>query len=444
MIKHPMFRVEPWCLREVALDLDMLAQAESVFALSNGHIGWRGNLDEGEPHGLPGSYLNGVYENRPLPAAEAAYGLPQSVQTVVNVTNGKMIRLFVDDEPFDVRYGTLRAHERVLDFRAGVLRRTAEWVSPAGGAVRVSSVRLVSFTQRAIAAIRYEVEPLDGPVRIAVQSELLANEQLPSGTGDPRHGADLGRPLAPESKSSRDRAVILMHSTKNSGLRIASAMDHLIDGPDPHIETHVFDDGGAVTAAALVAPGQRLTMVKYVGYGWSGVRSLVGDQAVPARLPGAAQRRPHLVPDRGQGPGARPAVRDELDQLQPLPRPHEGGHRGHAAVGKHPGFNVHVGPVDLVIHRGADPQLAELGLVHQERGRPLPALVLLLQRVVQDGAEPGIADDDGQLLVREQFGLQRDPRRVLQRLHLVADRTDRTLGERHQPGGRHPDHSPGR
>jgi alpha,alpha-trehalose phosphorylase len=30
------------------------------------------------------------------------------------VTNGKLIRLLVDDEPFDVRYGELRTHERVL------------------------------------------------------------------------------------------------------------------------------------------------------------------------------------------------------------------------------------------------------------------------------------------------------------------------------------------
>ena len=59
MIKQSAFTVEPWCLRETALDLDMLAQTESVFALSNGHLGWRANLDEGEPHGLPGSYLNG-------------------------------------------------------------------------------------------------------------------------------------------------------------------------------------------------------------------------------------------------------------------------------------------------------------------------------------------------------------------------------------------------
>ena len=290
MIKHPVFHVEPWSLREMALDLDVLAQAESVFALSNGHIGWRGNLDEGEPHGLPGSYLNGVYENRPLASAEAAYGLPQSGQTVINVTNGKLIRLFVDDEPFDVRYGTLRAHERVLDFRDGVLRRNAEWVSPAGGAVRVSSTRLVSFTQRAIAAIRYEVTPLDGTLRIAVQSELLANEQLPPQASDPRHGADLDSPLMQEFQGTHDHAAVVVHSTRSSGLRIGAGMDHVIDGPDPRIESHVFPDGGLITAAAVLAPGQRLSLIKFVAYGWSGARSLpaVRDQ-VWAALTAARQ-----------------------------------------------------------------------------------------------------------------------------------------------------------
>src|SRR5437879_57832 len=150
MIEHPAFPVEEWSVREMGLHLDTLAQTESIFALSNGHIGLRGNLDEGEPHGLPGSYLNGVYELRPLPLAESQYGSPESSQTLINVTNGKLIRLLVDDEPFDVRYGDLRAHERVLDFRAGTLTRTAQWCSPARRAIRVTSVRFVSFTHRAI------------------------------------------------------------------------------------------------------------------------------------------------------------------------------------------------------------------------------------------------------------------------------------------------------
>ena len=164
--------------------LGVLAQSESVFALANSHIGLRGNLDEGEPSGLPGTYLTAFYEVRPLPYTEAAYGDPESGQTVVNVTNGKLIRLLVDDEPFDVRYGELRAHEGRLDLRAGVLERRVEWVSPAGW-----PVRLVSFTQRAVAAICYEVEAAEDRTPVVVQSELVANESLPGTNGDPRAAA---------------------------------------------------------------------------------------------------------------------------------------------------------------------------------------------------------------------------------------------------------------
>ena len=78
MIENDQYGVEPWCLTESSLDLDVIAQSESVFALSNGHIGLRGNLDEGDPHGLPGTYLNSLYELRPLPYAEAGYGYPES------------------------------------------------------------------------------------------------------------------------------------------------------------------------------------------------------------------------------------------------------------------------------------------------------------------------------------------------------------------------------
>lgn len=77
MITEDAFPVEPWQVRETKLNLNLLAQSESLFALSNGHIGLRGNLDEGEPFGLPGTYLNSFYEIRPLPYAEAGYGYPE-------------------------------------------------------------------------------------------------------------------------------------------------------------------------------------------------------------------------------------------------------------------------------------------------------------------------------------------------------------------------------
>src|ERR1700743_351896 len=106
-----------------------MAQSQSLVALCNGHLGVRGNLDEGDPNDLPGTYLNSFYETRPLPYAEAGFGYPESGQTIVNVTNGKLVRLWVDDEPFDLRYGEVISHERVLDLRRGRLERRVEWCS---------------------------------------------------------------------------------------------------------------------------------------------------------------------------------------------------------------------------------------------------------------------------------------------------------------------------
>ena len=281
--------VEPWHVRERGLDLDLLARSESLFALSNGHIGLRGNLDEGEPSALPGTYLNSFCELRPLPYAEPGYGYPESGQTVVNVTNGKLIRLLVDDTPFDVRYGRLLAHERVLDLRTGTLTREADWESPAGRRVRVRSTRLVSFTQRAVAAIEYVVEAVDQPVRLIAQSELVANEPTPRASGDPRVAATLENPLVAMEQDAHDRGATLLHRTRQSGLQLAAGMDHLVEAVGPvSVESTATEDWARTTFVCNLEPGQRLRIVKLLAYGWSNLRSTsaLRDQ-VDAALTGA-------------------------------------------------------------------------------------------------------------------------------------------------------------
>lgn len=283
-VDESVYPLEPWSLHEARLDLGVLAQSESLFALSNGHIGMRGNLDEGEPHGLPGTYLNSVYELRPLPYAEAGYGYPESGQTVINVTNGKLLRLLVDDEPFDVRYGRLRHHERTLDFRSGTLTRHVEWVSPANTAVRVHSERIVSLTQRSVAAIRYQVEALDSPLRVVVQSELVANEALPTLGKDPRTAAVLESPLECEEHVADEAGAVMVHRARYSGLRVAAAMRHVVSGVEARVESVATDDVSRFTVAARLQPGERLELVKFLAYGWSAHRSrpAVHDQVVAA------------------------------------------------------------------------------------------------------------------------------------------------------------------
>jgi alpha,alpha-trehalose phosphorylase len=268
------YETDPWVIREPELKLETLAQSESIFALSNGHIGIRGNLDEGEPHGLPGTYLNGFFEGRPLPYAEAGYGYPESGQTVVNVLNGKVIRLLIGDALFDVRYGELKSHVRTLDLRAGTLTREVEWETPIGQPIRVRSVRFVSFAQRAIVAIAYEVEPIAGTARVVMQSELVANEPLPAAGGDPRAAA-VATPLDCEYGSTHDLSAVMVYSTKVSGLRCAAGIEHVIDAPQG-LETQMetAEDFARVTFAAEVVPGKPLRLVKFAGYGWSSRRSM--------------------------------------------------------------------------------------------------------------------------------------------------------------------------
>jgi alpha,alpha-trehalose phosphorylase len=276
VITHPAFTVEPWSVTEDSLNLDVLAQSESVFALANGHIGLRGNLDEGEPFGLPGTYLNGFYETRPLPYAEAGYGYPEDGQTVVNATNGKLIRLLVDDEPFDIRYGELLAHTRVLDLRAGELRRLVRWRSPSGREIEVKTTRIVSFTQRSVAAIRYEVKPIDGrPVRLVAVSELVANEPGTAHSDDPRAAAALRAPLVAEEQEVHGLRVVLVHRTKESGLRMAAGMDHVLEEVDGLVSgAESAPDLGRVWMTGEVRPDTPLRFVKFLAYGWSSQRSI--------------------------------------------------------------------------------------------------------------------------------------------------------------------------
>ncbi|WP_461021725.1 glycoside hydrolase family 65 protein [Thalassiella azotivora] len=272
--QRPRFAVDPWQLPTSGLELNDLATAESLFTLSNGHIGIRGSLDEGEPRAVPGTYVNGFYEERPLPHPEAGYGFPESGQTVVTVTDGTLIRLHVGDSPFDMRYGQVQSHERYLDLRNGQLHRSTEWTSPSGSTVRVTSRRLVSFSQRALAAICYEVEPVDGDTYIALQSDLVANAPTNGRHRDPRAAAVLERPLVPELAAGRESRAVLVHRTHRSDLRVAAGMTHVLDLPeDADTSVEASDDMARFTVAVRLPQGSRLRLVKLLAYGWSSRRS---------------------------------------------------------------------------------------------------------------------------------------------------------------------------
>ena len=297
-------------------------ETESLFALSNGHVGLRGNLDEGEPHGLPGTYLNSVLRAAPAAVRRGRLRLPRVRPDDPSTSpTARSSGCWWTTSRSTSATASCARTSGCSTCGAGTLHREVEWTSPAGQRVRVRSTRLVSLTQRAVAAIHYEVEPVDEPARVVVQSELVANEPLPQPArtrGWPRRCDD---PLEAEEYDARRHggAADPPHQSA-AGCGWPPPMDHVVDGPAATAsQRRRRDDIARITVASrpragradadrevsglrLVRPAlppgaarpgrrRRSTGARHTGLGRAGRRAA----RVPGRLLGRRRRR-----DRGR------------------------------------------------------------------------------------------------------------------------------------------------
>ena len=269
------FTVEPWCLREPRLELDDLAGTETVLTVANGSLGVRGTLDEGEPVGMPGTYLAGVHELRTMVYTETGNGDPESTETLVNTIDGTAVRLLVEGHPLDVRTGSLLHHERVLDFRAGTLSRELRWRSPGGRAVEVSSTRLVSLDQRGVLALRYTVRALERPAEVVLQSGLVANTQQPHLPSHPSAVDLLQHPLEPQEHDADGAGSRSCTAPSAPGCWSVRRRTITVEGPG-EVDCHgeATPDHARFTVRAQLEPGESVTLTKLVAYAWSGDREL--------------------------------------------------------------------------------------------------------------------------------------------------------------------------
>jgi alpha,alpha-trehalose phosphorylase len=266
---HP-YEVDAWTVAERGTVPLGLPAAESIFAVANGYLGLRGTPEEGTPAHDPGVVLNGFYESWPIVYPEDAYGLARTGQTIVNATDGSIIRLFVDEEPFDLATARILRFERVLDLQAGVVAREVEWETPRGARLLLRSTRLASFEHRHLAAMSYEVTALDVAVQVTISSELVTH--APEGASDdPRRGKGFAeKVLRPLAARAADGRAVLHLATRNSGLHLAVGMDHAVESAAPvTVRTRAEGDGAATVMLAELQPGEPLRLSKYLAYHWA-------------------------------------------------------------------------------------------------------------------------------------------------------------------------------
>jgi alpha,alpha-trehalose phosphorylase len=263
------YPADEWNVIEKAFRPEFLAQLETMLALGNGYLGMRGCPEEGGPNAENATLINGFHETWPIVYGEEAYGFAKTGQTICNVTDAKIIKLFVDDEPFWLPKANLLSYDRRLNMKSGTLDRKILWETPAGKQVSITSRRLVSFEHRHVAVISYCVTLLNSKASIVISSEMATNESSARlGGDDPRLAkAFSGRVLHPRTSYSKGRRIVLCHATEKSRLSVACATDHALETSCSHTEKAVHgDDFGQVAFTVEAEPGCPIQLTKYMVY----------------------------------------------------------------------------------------------------------------------------------------------------------------------------------
>ncbi|WP_432558592.1 glycoside hydrolase family 65 protein [Granulicoccus sp. GXG6511] len=271
------FPLDEWRLIETDYDENDLGTTETLFAVGNGYIGMRGNPEEGRPAYAHGTFVNGFHETWPIRHAEDAHGFARIGQTIVNVPDAKVLKIYVDDEPLLLPLADLDAYERTLDFKQGVLRRRIIWRTSAGKRVQINTTRLVSFTQRHLAIMTVTITMLSGEAPIVVSSQVVNRQdgrddysvmtKTAEGSDPRRAEAVERRILEPQSQWCGDGRLMLTYRCADSRMTLAVGADHTMITDNSYTETSSAEADHAKHVYKINAqPGVPIHIEKLVAY----------------------------------------------------------------------------------------------------------------------------------------------------------------------------------
>lgn len=263
----------PWKLIEKSADAKTIKNNETLFSLSNGHIGIRGSLEEANktPEYSHSSdvYMNGFYDTLPIQYGEWAYGYAKEEQTIVSLANGNRFEFAIDDETFDLNKGITHEHKRELDLKEGTLSRSLIWESSTGSLVKVNYERFVSYDFPEIIAQRIELTPFEDNKTIKIKAFLddlkdrensdLDNEVL---SNDPRVKEQHSRRYTSQVIEHDEFILVELH-TKSSHLKTNIGTTSTLDYDDYKYKVTDLTEEWLIQSKA----SNKITLERFVGYG---------------------------------------------------------------------------------------------------------------------------------------------------------------------------------
>jgi maltose phosphorylase len=166
-------KANEWTIVEEGFDAQLNKISESIFSIGNGRMGQRANFEEkytGET--LLGNYVAGVYYPDKTRVGWWKNGYPEYFAKVLNAANWIGIDVNVNGETLDLHTAKVSDFQRILNMKEGHLERSFVAELPGGNKLKVSSKRFCSIADDELAAIHYQIIPLNFSGNVTITSSI--------------------------------------------------------------------------------------------------------------------------------------------------------------------------------------------------------------------------------------------------------------------------------
>ena len=253
-----------WTISDNSLKVEDLLKNESIFNVSNGYIGIRGNFEEGYLENYPtirGTYVNAFYEEVNIQYGEKAYAFPETMQKIVNITDAQSVNIIINEEKFSLFEGTVKSLNRYLDMESGCYVREIWWASPLGLELKIKITRLASLKYLELFAIHYEIEKINFNEGITIESEINGDVTNYTDKNDPRLAAGHANILSVRSILSEKDIMQVVSQTQNSKESVAVTTKHSCN---VNCEVHLEKSEEKIKTIFKTKPGQDI--IKFTKY----------------------------------------------------------------------------------------------------------------------------------------------------------------------------------
>lgn len=253
------FKADGYHLHEKPFKKGEVNHTESIFALGNGYIGMRGTYEEEDTLtdaiAMPGMYINGVFETEDFNHPWFYKGYAKSEQYTANLTDWRLISVYVDGEKACFSNGKMLEHDRYLDMKEGSLKRSFIWESERGKQIKVNSVRIVNMECVHSAVISYDVTPLNFSGNI----EIFSEERYVNDTN--------GKNFTEKISAGRiGRASYALISTKNTKIKTAAAVINDIVAESYKTSEEITDNIRTCRIEVYANEGEKVILNKYAAF----------------------------------------------------------------------------------------------------------------------------------------------------------------------------------